>query len=66
MKERIYNPAGYNDKAPQPGMASVDTDNADERQQEDKKQTASIKEKQRKYDERERKGTTADEDLPGD
>jgi hypothetical protein len=39
MKDKLYNPSGYNKKAPQPGMASVDTDNADERQQADKKQT---------------------------
>lgn len=61
MKDEQYNPAGVNKKAPQPGIASVDTDNSDERQQEDKKQTGKIKERLKTYDERERKGTTGDE-----
>lgn len=51
MDEKVYNPAGYNNKAPQPGMAAVDTDNTEERQQEDKKQAA-LSEKRTKYDER--------------
>lgn len=51
MDEKLYNPAGYNDKAPEKGMAAVDTDNTEERQQEDKKQAA-LTEKRIKYDER--------------
>jgi hypothetical protein len=61
MKDKLYNPAGVNQKAPQPGIASVDTDNADERQQGDKKQTDKINERLKTYDERERRGTTGDE-----
>jgi hypothetical protein len=61
MKDKQYNPAGVNKNAPQPGIASVDTDNSDERQQQDKKQTDKINRRLKKYDERERKGTTGDE-----
>lgn len=61
MKDKQYNPSGVNKKAPQPGIASVDTDNSDERQQEDKKQTDKINKRLKTYDERERRGTTGDE-----
>lgn len=60
MKEEQYNPAGVNKTAPQPGMASVDTDSSYERQQPDKKQTDAINKRLEKYDDRERKGTTGD------
>ena len=66
MKDKQYNPASYNKKAPQPGMASVDTDNSDERQQADKKQTDIINKRLKKYDERETRGSTADEELTTD
>ena len=66
MKDKQYNPAGVNKTAPQPGIASVDTDNADERQQEDKKQTNQINKRLKTYDERERRGTTGDEREDGD
>lgn len=61
MKDKQFNPAGVNQKAPAPGIASVDTDSAYERQQDDKKQTDKINERLKTYDERERRGTTGDE-----
>lgn len=59
MSEKQYNPAGHNDKAPQPGMASVDTDNNNENDQPDKKQPA-LKEVHEKYD-KERTGEGTEE-----
>ena len=49
MGEKLFNPASYNNKAPQPGMAAVDTNNSEE-QQEDKK-PAALEEKPARYDE---------------
>ena len=59
MEEKIFNPAGYNNKAPQPGMAAVDTDNSEERQQEDKK-LAALEEKPARYDEASSKGNESE------
>jgi hypothetical protein len=53
MDDKQYNPAGVNKTAPAPGIASVDTDNVDERQQVDKKQS-SLTEKPKEYDDRQK------------
>ena len=60
MDEKIYNPASYNDKAPQPGMAAVDTDNTEERDDGQDKRQPAFAEKGMEHGER-----NAGEEAPG-
>ena len=63
MSEKQFNTGRHNEQAPQKGMAAVDTDSTDEREQDDKKQTPGNEQREQAYDNRPQGNAPKDEET---